>query len=232
MGYARSLLRNQISFNDAGSWAIRSLTRFHDTAICAVVLISVYVFRLTYFIKTNKVYHPLKRELHEVEAAWTVAPALILLALALPSLKLLYLLDEVKNPILSLKTIGHQWYWRYDYANLPTLRFDSYIIPTPNLELGERRLLEVDNRVVLPGGVETRVLVSSADVIHSWTIPRLGVKVDAVPGRLNQIRLFPSIPGVWYGQCSEICGANHAFIPICLETVRVEDWARWAYNKR
>ena len=142
-----------------------------------------------------------------------------MLFLAFPSLRLLYLIDEVRQPAVTVKTIGHQWYWRYEYTDFLRLEFDSYIIPTEDLEDGQFRLLEVDHRVVLPIGVEIRFLVTSADVIHAWTIPALGVKVDAVPGRLNQLGFTVNRPGVFYGQCSEICGSNHSFIPISIEVV-------------
>ena len=145
--------------------------------------------------------------------------AFTLLFLAFPSLRLLYLMDEVSQPSVTVKTIGHQWYWRYEYRDFLNLEFDSYIIPTNDLDEGQFRLLEVDNRVVLPIGAEIRILVTSADVIHAWTIPSLGVKVDAIPGRLNQIGFISNRPGVFYGQCSEICGSNHRFIPIRVEFV-------------
>lgn len=146
-------------------------------------------------------------------------PAITLVFIALPSLRLLYLLDEVGSPGLTLKTVGHQWYWSYEYSDFRDLEFDSYMVPTTDLPLNGFRLLDVDNRVVLPFTTQVRLLVRAADVIHSWTIPTLGVKVDGVPGRLNQTSFLMSRPGLFYGQCSEICGANHSFMPIVVESV-------------
>jgi len=166
-------------------------------------------------------------EAQEVETIWTILPAFILLFLAFPSLRLLYLMDEVREPAVTVKTIGHQWYWRYEYRDFLNLEFDSYIIPTRELEEGHFRLLEVDHRVVLPMMAEVRILVRSADVIHAWTVPSIGVKVDAVPGRLNQLGFTCNRPGVFYGQCSEICGSNHSFMPIAIEVVDHLTFINW-----
>jgi len=162
-----------------------------------------------------------------IELIWTIIPALILVFIALPSLRALYLLDEVKNPAITIKTVGHQWYWSYEYSDFPNIEFDSYIIPSNELKPDELRLLEVDNRTVIPYNTQIRLLVSAADVIHSWTIPSIGIKVDALPGRLNQLRIFSLRAGILYGQCSEICGANHRFIPIVLEVVKPSDFIQW-----
>lgn len=166
-------------------------------------------------------------ERQAIEIVWTALPALILLSVAFPSLRLLYLLDEVNNPELTLKVIGRQWYWRYEYSDLLDVSFDRYIIPTKELNFNGFRLLETDYRIVIPQKVNIRILVTAGDVIHSWTIPSLGVKADAVPGRLNQIRFICNRPGLYYGQCSEICGANHSFIPIVLERVFFNNFVKW-----
>lgn len=138
-------------------------------------------------------------------------------------------MDEIYNPILSLKIIGHQWFWSYEYSDFPLIEFDSYIIPQ-NSRINEFRLLDVDNRIVIPLFSQIRSLVSSFDVIHSWTIPSLGVKADAIPGRLNQIRFYSLYPGIFFGQCSEICGANHRFIPISIEVVNSSNFIKWIKN--
>lgn len=172
-------------------------------------------------------------EIQMVEWVWTLIPAILLLQIALPSLLLLYILDETVDRALTLKTIGHQWYWSYEYRDFWTvkrglrLEFDRYIVPSSELEDGMFRLLEVDNRTVLPAHTQVRVLVSSADVLHSWTVPSLGVKADAVPGRLNQLKFIIQRPGLYFGQCSEICGANHRFIPIVVERVNMNTFFRW-----
>ena len=221
------MIWGQLSFQDAISPIINSLISFHDYAITPITLILVYVICIIMFITNQPFSIHTSHENHQLESIWTLAPAIILITLALPSLRLLYLLDEISNPIITVKTTGHQWYWSYDYADFTNLEFDSYIIPTEDLNPGEFRLLEVDNRLVLPWGIETRILITAADVLHSWTIPRIGVKADAVPGRLNQIIISPWQPGVSYGQCSEICGANHSFIPIAIESINPNSWILW-----
>lgn len=217
----------QTSFQDATSPTINALIIFHDQAIISIALILGYVVYILYALIGVRYHVKAPHESHELESIWTLSPALVLITLALPSLRLLYLLDEVSRPIITLKAVGHQWYWSYEYADFNDLEFDSYIIPTEELIMGDFRLLEVDNRIVLPWGVETRILITAADVLHSWTIPRIGVKADAIPGRLNQVTIYPIRPGVFYGQCSEICGANHSFIPIAIEAVRVKRWINW-----
>jgi cytochrome c oxidase subunit 2 len=169
-------------------------------------------------------------ESQPLELFWTVIPAFILIFIGFPSIKLLYLLDEVFHPSITIKTIGHQWYWSYEYSDFSNIEFDSYIIPLNELDPSMPRLLETDNHTVIPIKTQIRNLVSAADVLHSWTIPSLGVRVDAVPGRLNQLNFFSTRPGVIYGQCSEICGANHRFIPISLERVTTKSFTKWVKN--
>jgi cytochrome c oxidase subunit 2 len=217
----------QLSFQDAASPLILQLVSFHDHAILIVTLVIAIVFYAFVSLLLNKFTRNNIFEAQEIETVWTILPAVTLLFLALPSLRLLYLIDEITNPSFTIKTIGHQWYWRYEYSDFFNIEFDSYITPTEDLKEGEFRLLEVDNRAVLPIQTEVRILVTAADVIHSWAIPRLGIKVDAIPGRLNQLGLYVSRPGVFYGQCSEICGANHSFIPIAIETVNFNSFTKW-----
>jgi len=171
-----------------------------------------------------------------LEIIWTITPAAILMIIAIPSFALLYSMDEIINPAMTIKAIGHQWYWSYEYSDyqtkgVDTLSFDSYMIPEEDLEEGQLRLLEVDNRVVVPTHTHVRMLVTSTDVIHSWAVPSLGVKVDAVPGRLNQLSFFIQREGVYYGQCSELCGVNHGFMPIVVEAVSLDDYIDWIYSK-
>lgn len=155
-------------------------------------------------------------------------PAIILIFLAIPSLRLLYLTDELINPKITVKVIGHQWYWSYEYNLLKNqTTFDSFIIQEQDLKPGNFRLLETDHRLVVPFKTRIRFLVSSADVIHSWAIPRLLIKLDAIPGRLNQTSSKILFPGVFYGQCSEICGANHSFIPIAIEAINFKTFISW-----
>jgi len=170
-----------------------------------------------------------------IEIIWTVIPSLILVVVALPSFALLYSIDEVIDPAVTVKCVGHQWYWSYEYsdfeARLGSVNFDSYMILEDELELGELRLLEVDNRVVLPTNFHVRVLITSADVLHSWAVPSLGIKVDACTGRLNQTSLFVLRDGVFFGQCSEICGVGHANMPIVVESVSLDKYIVWLSEK-
>ena len=151
----------------------------------------------------------------------------------MPSLLLLYILDESIDSSLTIKVLGHQWYWRYEYTDFWSIRsnvqieFDSYIIPQNELESNIFRLLDVDNRTIVPYKIHIRILISSADVLHAWTVPSLGVKADAIPGRLNQVKFIRQRPGIFFGQCSEICGANHSFIPIVIEIVNINYFLNW-----
>lgn len=189
-------------------------------------MISIVGFTLLATI-TNKNINLQILEGQEIELFWTITPAFILLIIGFPSIRILYLIDESYNPLITLKTLGHQWYWRYEFSDFSEKEFDSYIIPSDSLSKENIRLLEVDNFTVLPFMFQIRNLISSTDVLHSWTIPSIGVKVDAVPGRLNQLNIWFSRPGKFFGQCSEICGANHRFIPISVEAIRIKDFIKW-----
>lgn len=217
----------QLAFQDAASPIIPQLITFHDHAILVVTLVVTFVSYILITLIVSKLTSRHLLEANTLETIWTILPALILIFLALPSLRLLYLIDEIPNPQLSVKTIGHQWYWSYEYINLKPISFDSYIKKTPDLNKGEFRLLEVDNRAVFPISTETQLLITSSDVIHSWAVPSLGVKVDAIPGRQNQIGFSITRPGVYYGQCSEICGTDHSFIPIALEVIPFNHFRKW-----
>lgn len=170
-----------------------------------------------------------------IETVWTITPALILLSIAFPSFKLLFLMDEVINPDITIKVIGHQWYWSYEYGDYyasdgSSIQFDSYMVPEEDLEEGQLRLLEASTSLTVPANAHVRCIVTAADVIHSWAIPSLGVKVDAVPGRLNGVSFLAEREGVYFGQCSEICGLQHAFMPIKIEVVSTEKYTNWIEN--
>lgn len=216
-----------LTLQNASSPIIEQLIFFHDHTIIILGVITIFITYILISIVINKYTNIKLYEGQLIELIWTIIPALILIFIALPSLRALYLLDEVKTPALTIKTIGHQWYWSYEYSDFPNVEFDSYIIPTNGIKEGEFRLLEVDNRTIIPFNTQIRLLVTAADVIHSWTIPSLGLKVDAIPGRLNQLRIYCLRPGLLYGQCSEICGANHRFMPIVLEAVNPKDFIQW-----
>lgn len=218
----------QIGLQDATSPIIEELINFHDHALIIVFLISSLVLYVISAMLTTKLTHTNTIDAQAVETIWTILPAIILIIIALPSLRILYIIDEINNPTLTIKTVGHQWYWSYEYTDYDELNFDSYIIPASELKPGDLRLLEVDNRAVLPIEITIRVLVTSEDVLHSWAVPSLGLKTDAIPGRLNQTTLLTTRPGVYYGQCSEICGSNHSFIPIVLELVPLKIFEKWS----
>nr|AAS86770.1 cytochrome oxidase subunit II [Cheirogaleus medius]ACJ36186.1 cytochrome oxidase subunit II [Cheirogaleus crossleyi]ACJ36187.1 cytochrome oxidase subunit II [Cheirogaleus crossleyi]ACJ36188.1 cytochrome oxidase subunit II [Cheirogaleus crossleyi]ACJ36189.1 cytochrome oxidase subunit II [Cheirogaleus crossleyi] len=217
----------QLGFQDAASPIMEELMYFHDHTLMIVFLISSLVLYIISLMLTTELTHTNTMDAQEVETVWTILPAVILILIALPSLRILYMMDEITTPSLTLKTMGHQWYWSYEYTDYENLCFDSYMTPSSDLKPGELRLLEVDNRVVLPTEMSIRMLISSEDVLHSWTVPSLGVKTDAIPGRLNQATLMTSRPGIYYGQCSEICGANHSFMPIVLELVPLKHFEEW-----
>ena len=212
---------------DASSPMMEQLIFFHDHAMVVIILIISLVGFISVSLVRGGFSGRFLLEYHEVEAVWTVLPGVVLVFLALPSLRLLYLLDEVNDRCLTLKVVGHQWYWSYEYSDFVDVEYDAYMLASDDLSSGDYRLLEVDHRTVVPFSVDVRVLVTAADVLHSWTVPSLGVKADAVPGRLNQLRFFCSRAGVFYGQCSEICGANHSFIPIVVESVNISDFTSW-----
>nr|YP_005351137.1 cytochrome c oxidase subunit II [Fissurella volcano]AFB78087.1 cytochrome c oxidase subunit II [Fissurella volcano] len=214
----------QLSFCDPASPMMEGLINFHNYALMILIMILSFVTYLTVLFSMNGYSDRFTMDGQEVEVVWTIIPGAILIFLVFPSLHLLYLLDEIGDCGLSVKVIGNQWYWSYEYSDFMGVEYDSYMVPSNALVEGEYRLLEVDHRVVVPVGSQVRVLVTSADVIHSWTVPSLGVKADAIPGRLNQLSFFCNMPGVFYGQCSEICGANHSFMPIVLEAVDVMDF--------
>tara|TARA_B110001469_G_C9647191_1_gene327747 strand:+ start:2681 stop:3505 length:825 start_codon:yes stop_codon:yes gene_type:complete len=234
----------QIGFQAPATPLMVGIINFHNHIMLFIVAICVFVMWLLgrglslYSVRANKDGIDNFTHATTVEIVWTVVPAIVLMVIAVPSFALLYSMDEMLDPAVTLKVVGHQWYWSYEYADYNQLtddntgiNFDSYMIAEDDLDKGLLRLLEVDNRVVLPINTHIRVLVTAADVLHSWAVPSFGVKVDACPGRLNQTTLFIKKPGVFYGQCSELCGTNHGFMPICVETVNLEDYTNWLENK-
>ena len=231
----------QIGFQDPATPIAQGIQDLHhDICFFMVVILTFVIWMLC---RTLWHFHWTKNPVPSkiihgtvIEVAWTVTPSLILMVIAVPSFALLYSMDEIVDPSITLKAIGHQWYWTYELSDYSTsdeasIVFDSYMIPEDDLTLGQLRLLEVDNRVVLPVQTHVRVIVTAADVLHSWAVPSLGVKCDAVPGRLNKTSFFLQREGVFYGQCSEICGANHGFMPIVVEGVSLDEYISWISNK-
>nr|QIB71376.1 cytochrome c oxidase subunit 2 [Hyla arborea] len=218
----------QLGFQDAASPIMEELLHFHDHALMAVFLISALVLYIITTLMSTKLSNTNTIDAQEIEMVWTIMPAIILIVIALPSLRILYLMDEMSNPDITIKAIGHQWYWSYEYSDFANLNFDSYMVPTQDLLSGQFRLLEVDNRMITPVGMATRTLITADDVLHSWAVPSLGVKTDAIPGRLSEASFLVSRPGVYYGQCSEICGANHSFMPIVVESLPIKEFLDWS----
>ena len=228
----------QLNIQEPATPIAEGILFFHNYLMFFLVAVGIFVFYFLYLIITNfseeNNQHPLKfTHFSILEFIWTVIPAIILLFISVPSFALLYSLDELIEPSLTLKVIGHQWYWSYEYSDClyfpatENVNFDSYMIATSDLTKGTFRLLEVDNRVVLPVNTHIRVLVTSADVIHSWAIPSFGIKIDACPGRLSQGSMLIKREGVFYGQCSEICCINHGFMPIVIKSVSVDTFLVW-----
>jgi cytochrome c oxidase subunit 2 len=231
----------QIGFQDPATPIMEGVINLHHDLMFFIVLVSIFVTwmlmrTLWYFEQTQNTIPSTLTHGTFIEIIWTITPALILLIIAIPSFSLLYAMDEIISPAITIKTLGHQWYWSYEYSDYindkdDIVAFESYMIPEEDLEIGQLRLLEVDNRVVVPTKTHIRMVVSAADVLHSWAVPSLGIKCDAVPGRLNQTSIFIKREGLYYGQCSEICGINHGFMPIVVEAVSLPNYVAWIYNK-
>nr|YP_009351016.1 cytochrome c oxidase subunit II [Aciculitermes aciculatus]AQP28365.1 cytochrome c oxidase subunit 2 [Aciculitermes aciculatus] len=216
-----------LTLQDSASPVMEQLIFFHDHALMIMLMIITTVFYTMISIIQNKQTSRFILEGQMIETVWTIAPAIILVFIAIPSLRLLYLMDEIHNPAMTLKTVGHQWYWSYEYSDFTKLEFDSYMVQQEDQSTNTFRLLDTDNRVVLPMNSPIRMIVTAADVLHSWAVPSLGVKTDATPGRLNQMSFSINRPGLLYGQCSEICGANHSFMPIVIESVSTNQFINW-----
>lgn len=273
----------QIGFQDPATPIMEGIIDFHNHLMLFLVPVTIFVIWLLYRCLSYYAYQGNVRTslsfydeyfTHStlLEVVWTIVPALILMCIAVPSFALLYSMEESIQPSLTLKVVGHQWYWSYEYpevhqfeelnsetlkvGDLPSddafyrkvnvggskeiyynaatadfLNFDSYMVAEDDLTKGALRLLEVDRRVVLPEKTHIRVLVTAADVLHSWAIPSFGLKIDACPGRLNQTSLFIKRKGVYFGQCSEICGVNHGFMPIVVKVVSKYDFKLWQLGK-
>nr|AIY59803.1 cytochrome oxidase subunit II [Simulium weji] len=218
---------SDLGLQDSASPLMEGLNFFHDHTLLILIMITILLGYLTFMLFFNKFTNRFLLHGQTIEIIWTILPAIVLMFIALPSLRILYLLDEINSPAITLKTIGHQWYWSYEYSDFMNLEFDSYMVPTNELESNGFRLLDVDNRIVLPMNTQIRILVTAADVLHSWTVPALGVKVDGTPGRLNQTNFLMNRTGLFFGQCSEICGANHSFMPIVLESSPTNFFIKW-----
>nr|YP_004857890.1 cytochrome c oxidase subunit II [Cigaritis takanonis]ADN43208.1 cytochrome c oxidase subunit II [Cigaritis takanonis] len=219
---------SNFNFQNSISPLMEQIIFFHDHTLIILLMITILISYMMLNLFFNKFINRFLLEEQMIELIWTILPTITLIFIALPSLRLLYLLDELNNPLITIKSIGHQWYWSYEYSDFKNIEFDSYM--TQNNINNNFRLLDVDNRIIVPMNNNIRMLITSTDVIHSWTIPSLGVKLDANPGRLNQTSFFINRPGIFFGQCSEICGANHSFMPIMIESINMKNFINWINN--
>nr|YP_010882208.1 cytochrome c oxidase subunit II [Stheneboea repudiosa]WID87122.1 cytochrome c oxidase subunit II [Stheneboea repudiosa] len=214
-----------ISLQDSSSSLMEQLIFFHDHIMLILMMIVTMVAYSMIMLIFNKFTNRNILEGQTMELIWTVIPALTLFFIATPSLRLLYLMDEINSPSMTIKTTGHQWYWSYEYSDFKDMEFDSYL--TDKEDMNNLRLLDVDNRLILPMNTFIRMIVTSLDVIHSWALPSAGVKIDGTPGRLNQTSMMLNRMGLIYGQCSEICGTNHSFMPITVEMIPINKFINW-----
>nr|YP_010849308.1 cytochrome c oxidase subunit II [Krisna quadrimaculosus]WGG89448.1 cytochrome c oxidase subunit 2 [Krisna quadrimaculosus] len=216
---------NMFIFQDSLSPIMEQLIMFHDHSMMIISMITISVMFMMSSLLINNISNRFMLEGQMIELIWTIIPAILLIFIAFPSIRILYLLEEMNNPMMTVKAVGHQWFWSYEYYDYKEIEFDSYMKMLNNNN--EFRLIENDNRMILPYNIKIRMIISSSDVIHSWTIPCLGIKIDAIPGRINQGTMMITRPGLYFGQCSEICGSNHSFMPITLESVNINSLMNW-----
>ncbi len=226
-----------VDFQPALSPSMEEIADFNFMVTIIIVVISAFVFGLMAWvlIRYNAKRNPTpSRTTHNtlLEVAWTIVPVIILLIIAVPSFRLLYFVDRTEEADMTLKAIGHQWYWSYEYPDHGDFTFDAVMLEDDELEEGQLRLLETDNAIVLPVDTNVRLLTTADDVIHSWAVPALGVKLDSVPGRVNETWFRINREGTYYGQCSELCGTLHGFMPIKIEAVSQEAFDAWVETAR
>ncbi len=231
-GWAGEVTPWQLGLQEAASPVMAQIHSLNDYLTLICILIVAFVLALLGYVclRFNEKANPTpSKTTHNtfLEVVWTAIPVLILVSIAIPSLKLLFFMDKTHDPDMTLKVTGHQWYWSYEYPDHGEFTFDAVMVDDDELEEGQRRLLSTDEEVVLPVGKNIRVLLASEDVIHAWALPQFGVKIDTVPGRTNETWLRIDKEGVYYGQCSELCGVNHGFMPITVRAVSADDFAAW-----
>nr|YP_010016411.1 cytochrome c oxidase subunit II [Mukaria splendida]QOI73917.1 cytochrome c oxidase subunit II [Mukaria splendida] len=219
-----------MSFQDPVTPIMEQLILFHDHTMMIIIMITTTVLYMLISMSIKKMNNRVFLESQMIELIWTLIPAVLLVIIAMPSLSILYMIEEINNPMITIKALGNQWYWKYEYSDFKKIEFESYMKKTNSMENKEYRLLETDNRTIIPMNFKSRILVTSNDVIHSWTIPSMGIKIDGTPGRINQGTIMVSRPGVYYGQCSEICGTNHSFMPITMESINIKKFLLWIKN--
>ncbi len=226
----------QIGMQPPASLTAERMVSFHTLVLWIITFITLFVLVLLLYVmwrfRTARNPVPTKSAHNTIiEMLWTVIPIMILVIIAIPSFKLLYYADVTPPSALTVKAVGHQWYWSYEFPD-SKVAFDSQMIDDDSLKPGQIRLLDVDNRLVLPVNTNVRVLVASDDVIHAWVVPALGLQINAVPGRLNETWVNIERLGVYYGQCTQLCGVNHAFMPIAVEAVSQDAFAKWLQSQK
>lgn len=228
----------QKSFVEPSSPLQEGIILFHDELMVVLVFVVVFVgtmiaLSVIGYLSHSKVERSSTVHGVVIESVWTLIPGILLAIVTVPSFALLYSVEDLAYPCVTVKITGKQWYWVYEYLDVDEdgyCSFDSYMLLEDDLRLGELRLLDVDTRLQLPCGVYVRLLVTASDVLHSFAVPSFGIKLDAIPGRLNEVILLVERPGTYYGQCSELCGVNHAFMPIGVDVMRVKEYAFWYYR--
>ena len=227
----------QVLFQPAASPLMEELHHFHNFLLIIISSIVLAVFGLLAYvcIKYNAKANPIPAKFSHnimVEILWTIVPIIILIVIAIPSFRILYIAEKIPPSDMTIKVVGYQWYWHYIYPDHDKIEFDSYIVSDKDLKPGQKRLLDVDNRMVIPENTTVKFLITGGDVIHSFAVPSLGIKVDAVPGKVNETWTKISKKGVYYGQCSELCGVNHGFMPIAIEVVSKEEFDKWLVSAK
>ena len=222
-----------INFQKAASPLAERIHDFHNLLLWIIIAIAVFVLLLLVWVilRYNHKANPEPKQFtHNVllEVVWTLVPIAILIIIAVPSFRVLYYNDRTENPEMTLKIVGYQWYWGYEYPDHGNIAFDSYMVADEDIKEGQQRLLSTDTQVVLPVDTDIQLLISAGDVLHSWTIPAFGVKMDAIPGRWNEAWVRINEPGTYYGQCSELCGKDHAYMPIEIKAVPKDEFRAWA----
>jgi len=222
----------ELGFQAPATPGMERITAFHDILLVVITIIAVFVLALLIYVivRFNERAHPNPSKLTHntvIEVAWTAIPALTLFLIAIPSLKLLYFQADVPKADLTVKVTGHTWNWSYEYPDNGDVSYDSYIVADKDLKPGQLRLLTVDKWMEVPVGATVRVQITSADVVHSWSVPAFGVKTDAVPGRLNETWFKVEQPGTYYGECSQLCGNGHGYMPIVVKAVSKADFDQW-----
>lgn len=222
----------QLGFQPAASPTMEQITDFHNGLLWVIFLIAAFVLGVLALacLRFRESKNPTpSRTSHNtlLEIVWTAIPVIILVAIAIPSIKLIYSADRIEDADMTLKAIGHQWYWTYEYPDHGNFTFDANMVPDDEIKAGQKRLMETDERIVLPVGKKIRLLITADDVIHNWAVPSFGIKLDAVPGKLNETWVQINHPGVYYGFCSELCGTNHSFMPIAVEAVSEDEFKAW-----